>query len=113
MGSALINTHKLATQKPPGARLAVDRAMINQMPARLMVSHESAELVVVDWIHTVLDEIEAISSRAGIQLLPAIELQDRLLAYVTRLGNTVDEEWTRCPLDLNGCGGEDAARRPR
>jgi len=113
MGSALTNAHRLATQKPRGARLAVDRAMIKQMPAHLVVSHESAELVVVDWIHTALDEIEEISSRAGIQLLAAIELRDRLLAYVTRIGNTADEEWKRCTLRLNGCGGDDAASCPK
>jgi hypothetical protein len=72
MGSALINAHRLAAQRPRGARLAVDRSMINQMPSRLVVSHESADLVVVDWIHTALDEIEEISSRAGIQLLPLL-----------------------------------------
>jgi len=54
MGSALINSHRLATKRPRGARLAVDRSMISQFPKRLAVSYENEELIVVDWIHTTL-----------------------------------------------------------
>jgi hypothetical protein len=104
VGSALINSHRLAARRPRGARLAVDRSMMSQMSAGLVVSHESADLVVLDWIHIALDEIEEISSRAGIQLLPGAELQDRLLAYEAGIGNTADEDWKRCTLQLNGCG---------
>jgi len=103
MGSALTNSHRFATKEPRGARLAVDRSMISQFPKRLAVSYKNEELIIVDWIHTALDEIEEISHRAAIQLLPPAELRARLLSYVAGVGKTTDEEWKRCTIELNGC----------
>lgn len=109
MGMALINSHSLATRKPRGARLAVDRAMLDQIPSGVVVSHEEPDFVVVDWVHTAFREIEEIGSKTGIQLRPAAELRRRLSAYVASIGDAADADWKHYTLRLNGCASGDAA----
>jgi len=77
--------------------------MMNQPDEKIVISYENKEMVVVDWIHTSLDEIITNCSRAGIQLPTAAELQDKLITYVNGLGDETDEDWKQCTLDLNGC----------
>jgi len=103
MGTALTNAHKLATRRPRGARLAVDAAMVNQVPDGVVVSRKEKDLIVVDWVHTWSRAIEDISSVAGIQLLSPGELEKRLAAYVASTGDAPDEEWKHYSLCLNGC----------
>lgn len=104
MGVALINSHRLATRWPRGARLAVDRAMIGQIPTGLVVTHEDGDLIVVDWVHTRLPEIDEIVSKTKLLLPSPGELQQKLTAYVAKIGNAVDEDWKHYTLCLNGCG---------
>jgi hypothetical protein len=66
MGTALINSHRLATCKPRGARLAVDSGMMRTAPDGVAISHRDGDLVVVDWIHTWTKVIQEIISRTGI-----------------------------------------------
>jgi hypothetical protein len=103
MGTALINSHRLATGRPRGARLAVDRAMVGQTPAGLVVTHEDADLIVVDWVHTRLPEIDEIVAKTTLALPSPTELQQKLTAYVVKAGNAVDEDWKHYTLCLNGC----------
>lgn len=104
MGTALINSHRLATRWPRGARLAVDRAMVGQIPSGLVVTHEDGDLIVVDWVHTRLPEIDEIVSKTRLSLPSPGELQQKLTAYVAKIGNAVDEDWKHYTLCLNGCG---------
>lgn len=103
MGTALINSHRLATRKPRGARLAVDRAMLRQIPAGVVVSHEDRDLLVVDWVHTAFRETEEIASKTGVQLPSPAKLRDMLQAYVANIGEGADADWKHYTLCLNGC----------
>ena len=103
MGTALTNAHRLATRWPRGARLAVDAAMVNQVPDGVAVSHTERDLIVVDWVHTRTSTMEDISSKAGIQLLPPSELEQKLAACVASTGDATDEDWKHYTLCLNGC----------
>jgi len=104
MGTALINSHRLATRRPRGARLAIDRALVAQIPAGVAVTHEDTELIVVDWVHTRLPEIDEILARTTLALPSSAELEQKLTAYVAKAGNAVDEDWKHYTLCLNGCG---------
>lgn len=104
MGTALINSHRLATRWPRGARLAVDRAMVSQIPAGLVITHEDEDLIVVDWVHTRLPEIAEIFSKTGLPHPSPEELQRKLTAYVAKIGSAIDEDWKHHTLCLNGCG---------
>lgn len=103
MGTALTNAHKLATRRPRGARLAVDRAMVNQVPDGVVVSHKEKDLIVVDWVHARTSTMEDIRSKAGIQLPPPTELEKKLAAYVASTGDATDADWKHYTLCLNGC----------
>lgn len=103
MGTALINAHRLATGKPRGARLAIDRAMIDKVPDGVVVSHENTDLIVVDWIHTCMSTLNDIASKAGIQVPSAAQLCGQLRAYVKSTGGATDEDWKQNTLHLNGC----------
>lgn len=102
MGMALINAHRLATQNPRGARLAVDAAMLTQVPGGVVVSHNG--LVVVDWVHTRTSVIDKIVSKAGIRLPSTSTLEELLRASVAKTGDATNENWKRNSLCLNGCG---------
>lgn len=104
MGTALINSHRLATRWPRGARLAVDRTMLGQIPVGVVVTHADADLLVVDWVHTRLPEIDEIVSKTRLPLPSPGELRQKLTAYVAKIGNAVDEDWKHYTLCLNGCG---------
>jgi hypothetical protein len=103
MGTALINSHRLATRWPRGARLAVDRAMVGRIPEGLAVTHEDGHMIVVDWVHTQLPEIDQIVSKTRLPLPSPEELQRKLTAYVAKIGNAVDEDWKHYTLCLNAC----------
>jgi len=103
MGTALVNAHRLATRRPRAARLAVDRAMVREVPTGALVSHEDTDLIVVDWVHATIPAIDEIMLKADISLPTPSELQHKLLAYVASAGDAVDEEWKRLTLCLNRC----------
>lgn len=112
MGTALINSHRLATRKPRGARLALDPALVGQVPTGVVVSHKDGDLIVVDWVHTTLPAIDEIISKASMQLPSAAELRRKLTAYVSNIGDAVDEDWKHYTLCLNGCGPNGTKRGP-
>jgi hypothetical protein len=84
--------------------------MVGQIPSGLVVTHEDADLIVVDWVHTRLPEIDEIVSKTGLRLPSPGELQQKLTAYVAKTGNAVDEDWKHYTLCLNGCGQDGTAR---
>jgi len=103
MGTALINAHRLATVKPRGARLAIDRAMIDEVPDGVVVSHEDKDLLIVDWIHTRTTTLNDVVTKARIQVPSTAQLCGQLSAYVTSTGGATDEDWKHNTLHLNGC----------
>jgi hypothetical protein len=103
MGTALINSHRFANRKPPGARLAVDLTMTENLPTGVVISHRDSDFLIVDWVHTRIEAIDEIISKTNIQL-PSIDcLQQMLTTYVAETGDETDDEWKNYTLSLNGC----------
>lgn len=102
MGTALVNAHRFAVGKPRGARLVVDRTMVQQIPPGVSVSHEEADGVVVDWVHSAMPTIDDVIEKAGLSIPTGPELRRRLLEYVAS-AETADEEWRHLTLSLNQC----------
>lgn len=103
MGTALINSHRLANCKPRGARLAVDLAMMEKLPSGVMVSHRDSDFFVIDWVHTRIRMIEEIISKTELQLPSSDYLHQMLTTYVAKTGDETDDEWKNYTLSLNGC----------
>jgi len=103
MGTALINSHRLATRRPRGARLAVDAAMMAQPQDGVVVSYTENDLIVVDWLHTRTGVMDEVIAKTSIHLPSTAELQERLVAYVAETGESTDEDWRHNTLCLNGC----------
>ena len=103
MGTALVNAHRVAKGPPRGARLAVDRTMIHDIPPGVFVSNEGIDAVVVDWVHAAMPTIDEVMAKAGISLPTPSDLRQRLLAYVANAAETPDEAWKHSTLSLNRC----------
>jgi len=103
MGTALINSHRIATRKPRGARLTVDADVMIDVPDGVVISLQDKGSLVVDWIHTRTRATEEITSKAHIELPSPGALRERLVAYVANTGDATDDEWKHNTLSLNGC----------
>ena len=103
MGTALINSHQLATCKPRGARMAVDPVTMQAIPDGVVISHRDKNVLVVDWVHTQTNLVQEIVSKIDLQLPSPDALGFKLKSYVERTGEESDQEWKHFTLCLNGC----------
>jgi hypothetical protein len=108
MGTALINSHRFATEKPRGCRLAVDPILMKEVPPGVVVTQYDAKLVVIDWIHTTTSTMDQIKEKAGLSVPNRQWLEERLGSYVKEIDWFVDPDWVHDSLRLNGCSGLDA-----
>jgi hypothetical protein len=103
MGTALINSHRFASQPPRGCRLAIDPMLLNTVPAGVVLSKQAFDIAIVDWIHTHTLTMEWIFKKTGLRLPAPAELESRLISYVHSAGALSQEEWGLNSLQLNGC----------
>jgi len=103
MGTALINSHRFASQPPRGCRLAIDPMLLNTVPAGVVLSEQSSDIAVVDWIHTHTRTMDLIFEKTGLRLPAPAELESRLISYVHSAGALGQEEWGLNSLRLNCC----------
>ena len=103
MGTALVNSHRLATCWPRGSRLAVDMNIMKHSVDGVIISQSDEAFCVVDWVHTKTSAMSEIIKKAGFQLPPVQELQKELVSYVASTGHDTDKDWKHYTLCLNGC----------
>jgi len=103
MGTALINSHRVASIEPRGGRLAVDSRLSHLIPSNIKVTKLGADMVIVDWIHNEISEIDQLYSIAGIAQPGIEQLENALKAYVKNTGSLGLGEWGENTLQYADC----------
>ena len=90
MGSALINAHKLASQRP-GSVLLIDYSAFAAIPEGVLF--QTCQPGVIDWIHSDLSMVEEICSMAGLEYMEPESSANKLQEYIKKNRADLSEKW--------------------
>lgn len=105
MGSALINSYRVANCEPNGSRIAVDRLIESSISihTNIIQFDRKEEIIVTDWIHSESEILDYIYSSINEHKLNITKLEDHLKSYIRTNDRFLKKRWIENTLLLNGC----------
>lgn len=102
MGSALINAYRLSDQES-GSLLLLDSYLAKNLPKGTIITKETKEYQIIDWIHSNTREIEDIKQGTNSKLKATSELEDIVRKYASNINSSTCSNWAQNTLSLNNC----------
>ncbi len=102
MGTALIRAYKQSRAKS-GALVLVDSTLVGDLPPGFVKTELPSGVAAIDWVHSRTDQLEELAKRAGILLVPPVDMECHVRGYTMAMTKPDLREWVDNTLTLNGC----------
>ncbi|MEK0336568.1 MAG: hypothetical protein QQN41_03935 [Nitrosopumilus sp.] len=102
MGTALINSYRIASGKPQGSRIAIDKFLEPYFPSNIKFYKQTENLFVIDWIHTETEVSNFIYHGLNEEKPTINQLEESLTSYINENSEDLGQCWISNTFLLNG-----------